>query len=499
MTRLYSNHRFVNENSMKIKLLFFLLLFSMIPAIGQIYTLSSESLPNDATAQSMDVKAADIDGDGDLDIVLANEFQRNIILTNDGQGNFTNNGNIPNTIHDSEDVAIADFDLDGDLDLIFCSEDDFIHEYYLNDGAGNFSASSNYSFPNSIANAVITANLNNDTFPDVIFGNANQNRIFINNGDGTFTDETSTRLPVLSHTTQDLNLTDIDNDNDLDLLVGNEGNSKILINDGQGVFQDETEDRLPIHPLVETRKISTGDINGDNFADLFFSNVAFLPSSGPYRSNLLFLNDGTGSFTDVSTSQMPTDNDDTLDAIFEDVDNDGDQDIVLANVNLQSTANQKVYINDGTGNFTDKSLDIFEVLHYDNALGVISADLNQDGFNDLYFCERNTGGSVKDLYFTKNIIDALDEPITEISNHLGIFPNPIKDEFRVFITFKAEENFSIQMISQTGSIVKILDDYEKIEVNLFQFSIQDLSLTSGFYFLKINNGSQVYYKKIQVL
>ena len=53
----------------------------------------------------MDVRAVDIDGDEDLDIILANEFQGNTILSNDGNGNFYQtplSGNLPQPIHDSE-------------------------------------------------------------------------------------------------------------------------------------------------------------------------------------------------------------------------------------------------------------------------------------------------------------------------------------------------------------------------------------------------------------
>lgn len=94
--------------------------FLLLPLFShaQLYTNASNNLPdNGAMGQTMDVRAADLDGDGDLDIVLANEFQPNTILLNDGNGVFTNGtaGNLPQENHDSEDVAIADFN-----DLYIC-------------------------------------------------------------------------------------------------------------------------------------------------------------------------------------------------------------------------------------------------------------------------------------------------------------------------------------------------------------------------------------------
>ncbi len=481
---------------MKCYLVSLIVMLFLNSIFGQLYSFSPENLPaNGATGQSMDVQAADLDNDGDLDLVLANEFQRNTILLNNGEGQFSNPFNLPNIIHDSEDVAIADFDQDGDLDLIFCSEDDVVHEYYLNDGTANFTANSNYQFPNSTANAVLTADFNGDSIPDIIFGNAGQNRIFINQGDGTFVEETSERLPVSNETTQDIHLSDIDMDDDLDLLIGNEGNSKIWINDGNGVFTDETAERLPIHPNVETRKISSGDINGDGAPELFFSNVAFLPTSALHRANLLFLNDGEGNFSDVSDENLPANSDDTLDAIFEDVDDDDDLDLVIANVNLQSIANQQVLLNDGNGLFTDQTVDVLGDLYFHNPLGVIAADLNNDGLRDLYFCERNLGNSVKDFLFLKLMTNS-NAAILEKAPQINIFPNPAIDSFTIESSFSFAEPTSLEIIDLTGRkiVIKTLNylNNQTIQVRL------PSSIIPGQYYLEITSGSNKIIRQLQI-
>ncbi len=58
---------------------------------------------------SMDARPGDMDGDGDLDLVIANEFRPNILLLNDGQGRFADPAadRLPQTKRDSEDVGIA--------------------------------------------------------------------------------------------------------------------------------------------------------------------------------------------------------------------------------------------------------------------------------------------------------------------------------------------------------------------------------------------------------
>ena len=65
----------------------------------------------------------------------------------------------------------------------------------------------------------------------------------------------------------------------------------------------------------------------------------------------------TEIFQIARQTHLPTDNDDTLDGIFVDVDLDGDLDIYVANVMLQTISNQKIYINDGSGKYTDGTAD----------------------------------------------------------------------------------------------------------------------------------------------
>src|SRR5688500_9655673 len=107
----------------------------LVPFLTQVklVEVSEKNLPvNDLHKNSMDVVPADIDKDGDADLVVACEFCPNYILVNDGNGVFSNESSkrLPQVVHDSEDITAEDFDRDGDLDLVFVSEDDQVHEYY---------------------------------------------------------------------------------------------------------------------------------------------------------------------------------------------------------------------------------------------------------------------------------------------------------------------------------------------------------------------------------
>ncbi|MEM9819995.1 MAG: FG-GAP-like repeat-containing protein [Bacteroidota bacterium] len=441
---------------------------------AQLYVNASANLPNtEAMSQSMDVRAADLDGDGDLDIVLANEFQHNILLFNDGNGQFSPQPErLPKVIHDSEDVAIEDFDQDGDLDLVFCSEDDLVHEYYWNDGNGQFSGAP-FQFADSKANAVIAADLNDDNYPDLIFGNDGQNRIWMNQQNGHFVDETNWRYPSLLDITQDVQLADVDGDQDLDLFVGNENGNKLLINDGMGVFSDQTADRIPLSVNLETRKVSFGDIDQDGDLDIFLSNVAFIP--GKNRRNRLLVNDGTGHFEDVSAEQLPPDNEDSLDGVFLDIDGDADLDLLVANINLALPGLMRAYRNDGTGHFSEQSDLVFESDYAINALGIFVADLNGDNLLDLYICDRNIGGPFKDILLLREQ-DSVTSLQEKEEGQWLLFPNPIRDHLKLTFPKPLIDEPQFKLVDGDG---KLLDRLTAVKLNDRQFEINFSNFTKS--------------------
>src|SRR5690606_27395140 len=289
-----------------------------------LYVEMKPNLPaNIVNGPGMDIESADLDNDGDIDIVIANEYQPNRLLLNDGNGLFTNAaGRIPVKNLDSEDIALVDLNGDGWLDMVFATEDHTVHEMYMNDGAGSFLTDISNRLPNSTANSVLAEDINGDSIPDLIFGNANPNDtpgpnlILINDGNAHFTDETAVRLPAELDVTQDLKMGDLDGDGDKDMVVGNEDGNKILINNGSGIFTNESGARLPVSNVEETRKVTLADVDGDSDLDIYFSNVVFLV--GQNRQDRLLINNGSGVFTDETFLRIPQINHNTLDAIFVD-------------------------------------------------------------------------------------------------------------------------------------------------------------------------------------
>src|SRR5690606_20567037 len=96
-------------------------------------------LPIDPKLHSLDAAFDDVDGDGDLDIIIAVEDDENRLYINDGTGRFNwKKGVVRAAKNDTEHVRLADFNNDGKLDIIFVSEDDHNHELYFSNGDGSF-------------------------------------------------------------------------------------------------------------------------------------------------------------------------------------------------------------------------------------------------------------------------------------------------------------------------------------------------------------------------
>jgi len=361
---------------------------------------------SDLQGFSMDARPVDVDGDGDLDVVIANEYRPNILLLNDRVGHFTNVSaqRLPQANHDSEDVGIGDLDGDGDPDIMIVSEDDQVNELYLNNGEGFFTEAGERLPVMGISNAVFVADIDIDGDQDILIGNNGQNVILINNGNAFFTDETAQRLPVVSDVTQDIELGDVDGDGDLDLLVGNEDGNRLLLNHGDGFFVDASEERLPPSQAAEeTREADFGDVDGDGDLDILFANVRLFVAQAVPRNRLL-INRGGGFFRDETRERLPEDRDSSFDGDFVDVDGDRDLDILTANLDditgRRFHAPYRVYLNNGQGIFEESTSAVFPSGVTGNGFDIEVADFNGDNHIDLYLSSR--GGPDRLLFWKPN-------------------------------------------------------------------------------------------------
>ena len=149
---------------------------------------SNASFPDEFSVQTKEVAVVDIDGDGDLDLLLAQENGPNWLLVNDGEGRFAKSGDVMDARSgDTEAVVASDFDRDGDVDVLFVNEDDRVDEFYRNDGGAL--ASPDFDLPEAgTSNAVLSVDLNRDGWDDVLIGNAAGVAAWINDKGDRFSD-----------------------------------------------------------------------------------------------------------------------------------------------------------------------------------------------------------------------------------------------------------------------------------------------------------------------
>src|SRR5438034_1043740 len=195
---------------------------------------------------------------------------------------------------------------------------------------------------------------------------------------------------------------DIDNDGLPDLFfTGNMVSSRLYLNKGDMRFEDITE-----RAGVKTNRWATGatmvDINNDGYLDIYVSVSGSEGSKGQDRANLLFINNGDRTFTEAAARYGIADTGFTTHAVFLDYNGDGHLDLFLLNNSPKDFARgaadthplgvrsnspggySKLYRNNGDWTFTDVSRQagILEQVGY--GLGVVVADVNGDGWPDIY-------------------------------------------------------------------------------------------------------------------
>ena len=296
--------------------------------------------------------------------------------------------------------AWADYDADGDLDIVAVGTYQ-PHALYRNNGDGTFT---NVAKAARLADprggwGSLFADYNNDGYPDLYvtrggWSGAADNTLYHNNGNGTFTDVTrraGVRAPQSSFCAA---WADYDNDGYLDLYIANgvigDGAANVLYrNNGDGTFTDVAEE-AGVANTGSSLGTAWGDYNNDGYIDVHVVNYG--------EQNILYRNNGDGTFTDVtSETGMDLTITDAFVTFFLDYDNDSDLDIFISNSGsyisfitsqfggeaVYEKDRQVLYRNNGDGTFTDVTKEAGLSWSF-GAMGANFGDIDGDGNLDIY-------------------------------------------------------------------------------------------------------------------
>ena len=289
----------------------------------------------------------------------------------------------------------------------------------------------------TMAGGVAVFDYNNDGLLDIFFTNGAEipsleksdpgyfNRLFRNNGDGTFTDVTEQAGLKGTGYSMGVAAGDYDNDGFEDLYIAGVNRNQLFHNNGDGTFTDATQKAGAsgtIPALGKAWAVTAGwfDYNNDGLLDLFVVNyldysigtavLCHVEEAPTYCSpdrfhgtpNILYRNNGDGTFTDVSIpSHVSRYVGKGMGVAFADYDNDGLTDVFVSN----DTFPNYLLHNNGDGTFTDVAV-VAGVAYTESGktvagMGTDFRDLDNDGkpdifhtamFGDTFPLYRNLGG-----------------------------------------------------------------------------------------------------------
>jgi hypothetical protein len=350
-----------------------------VASIGRAVAPSADTLPTfdralllEKTSEtSANVSIGDVNGDGLLDIVLVKGRHwplRDRVLLGDGAGHFGPGYDLGTASDRSYSGRLVDLDGDGDLDVVISNDTPDSKLVYLNDAKGHFHVGSTFGKPTWQTRNATVADINGDGLPDIVAANrgdsTDANYVCLNRGKGRFDSDciAFSREPATTITTAD-----IDRDGLIDLAVPHRdgGQSRVYLAGPKGTFSASRT--VPFGPPNATiRMAEAADLDGDGLLDL----VTIDENVG----TAIYFGQRDGSFSAALRVADATPAPYAL--AVADVDRDGRPDIVVGNIEALSV----VYFNDRTGRrfqpvrFGDGKGTVY---------GFAIADLDRDGVMDI--------------------------------------------------------------------------------------------------------------------
>ena len=465
---------------------FFILTF-LIPGFAQNINFAiANPQPEIQEVYGGSLISGDIDNDGDIDLVqsglglsLTGLNAEAAVFLNDGNGNFTIEEQNFNDFFGTERIVMGDLDNDQDLDLIITALNRT--DFYRNDGQAQFVYDDKALFKSSNTGELIIGDVDGDGDNDVLqFGRLDPGDpfalLFFNDGSGTFTQSpTTVFLPFFLPR---IEFIDLENDGDLDLLSFGEnenGEEQVGIYENDGLGNYSVFSNSNIAPYL-AEEISVGDIDNDGDEDVLITGKS--EASAPKTS--LYLNNGSGQFSELMNTPFP----DIFASsnAFADLDNDNDLDIVLIGSMAGGIPNIFSIVFENLGNTNFIAADSLKG-EYIPANTI--ADFNGDAKKDMII-----QGFVDDtnIYWNETLISKV---VENSRIPFSVFPNPSNGLFQ--IEWEEGEFNRMEMLDQQGKLIysELIDGQELHHM--------EVVAPAGVYVLKMSGEKSIATQKILLL
>jgi len=214
---------------------------------------------------SANVSIGDVNGDGNLDIVLVKGRHwplKSRVLVGDGRGHFAKGYDLGDKPYRSYSGRLVDIDGDGDLDVVLSNDAPDPKLVYLNDGKGRFRPGSSYGRGEWETRNATVADLDGDGQPDIVVANRPDkdpaNYICLNRGKGRFD---ANALPFSHESATTITATDFNHDGLIDLAVPNRdgGQSYVYIAVAKATYSSQRQSQPPAGPI---RRAEAGSRQG---------------------------------------------------------------------------------------------------------------------------------------------------------------------------------------------------------------------------------------------
>jgi cysteine-rich repeat protein len=239
--------------------------------------------------------AADLDGDKDVDLAVAlggaDPTHQVAVLKNDGQAQLTSAGAFNTGGDDAMGMDAGDLDGDGDIDLVVGNAGSDNLSVFMNNGQGSFGAPTLLSTASSVSDVILgsaDADADLDIFAVLSFKDSVS--LYLNNGSGTF--GAPTLMPSGGSSPEVGDLGDIDGDSDLDLVTVNSvsHDAGVLQNNGSGTYAVSAS--IPLSDFAIPEDVVLADFDGNNTLDMVAAmngiHVLFNNGSGSFTAPLTF-------------------------------------------------------------------------------------------------------------------------------------------------------------------------------------------------------------------